>query len=70
VGLIVNSGLGTPLGDLRIVRLGGAVLDSLARRPRIFARPTYEPHESPAQRLTRRVGASSVLTMRRIHRHN
>jgi CubicO group peptidase (beta-lactamase class C family) len=37
VGLIVNSGLGTPFGDLRIVRMGGAVLDAVARRRRIHA---------------------------------
>ncbi len=29
VALIVNSGLGTPFGDFRIARIGGAVLDSL-----------------------------------------
>jgi CubicO group peptidase (beta-lactamase class C family) len=27
VGLVVNSGLGTPFGDMRIVRMSGAVLD-------------------------------------------
>ena len=31
VALIVNSGMGTPFGDLRIARIGGAVLDSLRR---------------------------------------
>ena len=31
VALVVNSGVGTPFGDLRIVRIGGAVLDSLRR---------------------------------------
>jgi CubicO group peptidase (beta-lactamase class C family) len=34
VALIVNSGLGTPFGDLRIMRISGAVLESLQRRPR------------------------------------
>ena len=29
VALIVNSGMGTPFGDLRIARIGGAVLESL-----------------------------------------
>jgi CubicO group peptidase (beta-lactamase class C family) len=33
VALIVNSGMGTPFGDLRIVRIGGAVLDCVRRRP-------------------------------------
>jgi CubicO group peptidase (beta-lactamase class C family) len=31
VALIVNSGLGTPFGDLRIARIGGAVLASVER---------------------------------------
>jgi CubicO group peptidase (beta-lactamase class C family) len=34
VGLIVNSGLGTPFGDMRILRISGAVLDCTNRRPR------------------------------------
>lgn len=34
VGLIVNSGLGTPFGDWRIVRIGGAVLDCVEERRR------------------------------------
>ena len=33
VGLIVNSGMGSPLGDLRILRIGGAALASARRRP-------------------------------------
>ncbi len=32
VALIVNSGLGTPFGDLRILRVGGAALESVERR--------------------------------------
>jgi CubicO group peptidase (beta-lactamase class C family) len=32
LGLIVNSGLGTPLGDLRIVSISGAALQSVQRR--------------------------------------
>ena len=31
VGLIVNSGIGTPFGDLRIARIGGAALESVSR---------------------------------------
>ena len=27
VGLIVDSGMGTPFGDMRILRIGGVVLD-------------------------------------------
>ena len=34
VALIVNGGMGTPFGDLRIARIGGAALDSLRSRPR------------------------------------
>ncbi len=33
VGLIVNSGLGTPFGDLRIARMGGAALRCANERP-------------------------------------
>jgi CubicO group peptidase (beta-lactamase class C family) len=33
VALIVNSGLGTPFGDLRIARIGGAALASVGRQP-------------------------------------
>ena len=36
VGLIVNSGIGTPFGDLRIVRIGGAVLRCAHERRRRF----------------------------------
>jgi CubicO group peptidase (beta-lactamase class C family) len=32
VALIVNSGMGTPFGDLRIARIGGAALASVGRR--------------------------------------
>jgi CubicO group peptidase (beta-lactamase class C family) len=32
VALIVNSGMGTPFGDLRIARIGGAALASANRR--------------------------------------
>jgi CubicO group peptidase (beta-lactamase class C family) len=34
VALIVNGGMGTPFGDLRIARIGGAVLESVRRIPR------------------------------------
>ncbi len=37
VALIVNSGMGTPFGDLRIVRISGAVLDSVRSRRRAAA---------------------------------
>lgn len=51
LGLIVNGGMGTPLGDLRIVRMGGAVLEAVARRPRRFAtaRARSRPAPVPAQ---------------------
>jgi CubicO group peptidase (beta-lactamase class C family) len=44
VGLIVNSGMGTPFGDLRIVRLGGAVLQCVQAMAR-----TSSPRRKPAQ---------------------
>ena len=34
VGLIVNSGMGTPFGDLRVIRVGGAALGCADRRRR------------------------------------
>jgi CubicO group peptidase (beta-lactamase class C family) len=41
VALVVNSGLGTPFGDLRIVRMSGAVLACVGRgRRRLGARAT------------------------------
>jgi CubicO group peptidase (beta-lactamase class C family) len=39
VGLIVNSGMGTPFGDLRIVRVGGAALGCADRRRHRLAAP-------------------------------
>jgi len=33
VALIVNSGMGSPFGDLRILRLSGAALAAVERRP-------------------------------------
>lgn len=42
VALIVNSGMGTPFGDLRVLRIGGAALGSALQRtraPRRVARP-------------------------------
>ncbi len=39
VALIVNSGMGTPFGDLRIVRVGGAALDAVRHRPGPRRRP-------------------------------
>ncbi|HXQ20692.1 MAG TPA: serine hydrolase domain-containing protein [Candidatus Acidoferrales bacterium] len=45
VGLIVNSGLGTPFGDLRIARISGAVLRSVRARAQLPAvrRPARLP---------------------------
>jgi len=39
VGLIVNSGMGTPFGDLRIVRVSGAAIGCADRRRRRLAAP-------------------------------
>ena len=38
VAFIVNSGMGTPFGDLRLARLSGTVLDCVRARP-LLARP-------------------------------
>ena len=44
VALIVNSGLGTPFGDMRILRIGGAALGCADERRRTaFALPPPEP---------------------------
>jgi CubicO group peptidase (beta-lactamase class C family) len=37
VALVVNSGMGSPFGDLRIARIGGAALASADRRGRVVA---------------------------------
>jgi hypothetical protein len=39
VALVVNSGMGTPFGDLRIARIGGAALASADRRGRATSVP-------------------------------
>lgn len=63
VGLIVNSGMGSPLGDLRIVRISGAALSSVLRRPHPRARRArVESIESgaavkPRRRVSARAGA-------------
>ncbi len=49
VALIVNSGMGTPLGDLRIVRIGSAAIEGARRR-----------HVSRGQRATSRFGIRAV----------
>ncbi len=44
VALIVNSGMGTPFGDLRIARIGGAALAAAnARRQRDRLLPALRP---------------------------
>jgi CubicO group peptidase (beta-lactamase class C family) len=42
VGLIVNSGIGTPFGDFRIMRMGGTALACARARPALVA-PVVEP---------------------------
>ena len=46
VALIVNSGLGTPFGDLRIARISGAVLSSVRVRPQVSAAPRLRPRSA------------------------
>jgi len=43
VALIVNSGLGTPFGDMRILRISGAALASASARPRPALALTEQP---------------------------
>jgi CubicO group peptidase (beta-lactamase class C family) len=50
VGLIVNSGMGSPLGDLRIVRISGAALSSVLRRPRRRRRAVVDTVAAPPTR--------------------
>jgi len=48
VALIVNSGIGTPFGDLRIVRIGGAALAGAQQRDR--SRPVVRRRETARRR--------------------
>jgi CubicO group peptidase (beta-lactamase class C family) len=51
VGMIVNSGIGTPFGDLRIARMGGAALRAArSRAPRAPARAVRRPTESKSRK--------------------
>ena len=50
VALIVNSGIGTPFGDLRIARIGGAALASANRRPRMTIMPAAIPQAPPLRK--------------------
>ena len=63
VALIVNSGVGTPFGDLRIWRIGGAALasaDARSPRPAIRAVPsTRRKTEAPRRRRTRPATAAA-----------
>lgn len=55
VALIVNSGFGTPFGDLRILRIGGAVLTCANR---VLARP--HPRRTVAMPVRRRVAQAAA----------
>ena len=62
VALIVNSGLGTPFGDMRILRIGGAALACADARHRsqVALSPLSTPALATAIRLRRRSGSDSV----------
>ena len=75
VGLIVNSGIGTPFGDLRIARISGAVLRSVQQRPQPAARtrplsngagrttvglPPPRPRPHPGRRVSHIARASAA----------
>ncbi|MCP4037907.1 MAG: beta-lactamase family protein [bacterium] len=60
----VNCGTGTPFGDLRIVRLGGAALAASARRDGVSVSPVnlnFDPSWSKARSLFERGGALGIL---------
>ena len=48
VALIVNSGLGTPFGDIRIARISGAALTAADARPRVARRSPRAPKPQKA----------------------
>jgi CubicO group peptidase (beta-lactamase class C family) len=50
VALIVNSGIGTPFGDLRIARVGAAALASADQRPGMSFEPAVIPQASPLRK--------------------
>jgi CubicO group peptidase (beta-lactamase class C family) len=62
VALIVNSGMGTPFGDFRILRISGAVLDCLSRSRPFLSLPSAAPLAAPAAvaRAARRALAAAV----------
>jgi CubicO group peptidase (beta-lactamase class C family) len=65
VALIVNSGVGTPFGDLRIVRIGGAALASANRR--WSRRRAALPPARPERRASRAAhGARRRSALRRV----
>ena len=59
LGLIVNGGLGTPFGDLRIARISGAALLSVQHRPQV------SPLQSPSRRGLASRSGTRPLTLRR-----
>ena len=53
VALIVNAGFGTPFGDFRILRIGGAALAAANARPRVLGRAASHRPAVPRSILTR-----------------
>lgn len=53
VGLIVNAGMGTPFGDLRVVRIGGAALSSALGRAPLARRTTIAAQREPRATVRR-----------------
>lgn len=52
VALITNAGMGTPFGDLRILRIGGAALESAMARPPAARRSHHVPAAAVAAAAT------------------
>jgi len=59
VALIVNAGLGTPFGDLRIARVSAAALRAADWRDQRIRRPRARRWSPIAQRMARSAGASA-----------
>ena len=62
LALTVNCGTGTPLGDLRIVRLGGAALAAASRRDGPYVSPVVQPPDASGSRAPSCVARPSVAS--------
>jgi CubicO group peptidase (beta-lactamase class C family) len=64
VGLIVNSGMGTPFGDLRILRVGGTALRCAStRRAPVSVASAGSPRRSTPGRRGRHASRAKVVRL-------